>query len=104
MVYAREGGSKALTQTDSRARMKTKSLPSMTPPIVKKGRPFMALIHTCRSAAHFGRARFVPGGLACAAAARKLLLSPTPLHVSSTLKFAPGFWHKSVPRLTPNAA
>lgn len=64
----------------------------------------MALIHTCRSAARQGRARFVPGGLACAAAARSLLFPPIPLRVSSTLKFAPGFSHKSVPRLTPNAA
>lgn len=81
--------------------MKTKLLPSMTPPFVKKGCPFMALIHTCRSAARQGRARFVPGGLACAAAARQLLLSPTPLQVSSTLKFAPGFSHKSALRLAP---
>ena len=58
----------------------------------------MALIHTCRQAARTGRARFVPGGMACAAAARRLLLSPTPFPVSSGLKFAPGFSHKSAPR------
>ncbi len=62
----------------------------------------MALIHTCRSARQ-GRARFVPGGLACAAA-RQLLLSPTPLQVSSALKFAPGFAHKSALRLLPDPA
>ena len=84
--------------------MKTKLLPSMTSPIVKKGCSFMALIHTCRSAARSGRARFVPGGLACAAAARQLLFSPMPLQVSSTLKFAPGFSHKSVARLAPHPA
>ncbi len=84
--------------------MKTKLLPSMTSPIVKKGIPFMALIHTCRSAARSGRARFVPGGLACAAAARQLLFSPMPLQVSSTLKFAPGFSHKSARRLAPSPA
>lgn len=65
--------------------------------------PRMALIHTCRAAARTGRVRFVPGGLACAAAARQLLFSPTPLQVSTTLKFAPGFSHKSV-RLAPNPA
>jgi len=65
--------------------------------------PRMALIHTCRAAARTGRVRFVPGGLACAAAARQLLFSPTPLRISSTLKFAPGFSHKSV-RLAPNPA
>ena len=64
----------------------------------------MTLIHTCRSAARSGRARFVPGGLACAAAARQLLFSPTPLNVSSTLKFAPGFSHKSAPLLMPTSA
>ena len=84
--------------------MNTKLSPSMTSPIVEKGCFFMALIRTCRPATPQGRARFVPGGLACAAAARRLLFSPTALQVSSALKFAPGFSHKSALRLMPNVA
>jgi len=63
----------------------------------------MALIHTCRSAARSRRVLFVPGGQACAAAARQLLFSPTLLQVSSTLKFVPGFSHKSATRPAPAA-
>ena len=60
----------------------------------------MALIRTCRSAARTGRARFVPGGLACATAARHLLFPQMSLQVSSALKFAPGFSHKPALRLS----
>ena len=59
----------------------------------------MALIRTCRPAARSGRARFVPGGLACAAAARQLLFPQMSLQVSSALKLAPGFSHKPTLRL-----
>ena len=60
----------------------------------------MVLIRSCRSAARSGRVRFVPGGLACAAAARQLLFPQTSLRVSSALKLAPGFSHKPALRLS----
>lgn len=64
----------------------------------------MALICTCRSAARSGRARLVPGGLACAATARQPLFSQPSFQVSSALKFAPGFFHQPVGRLAPAPA
>lgn len=59
----------------------------------------MALISNCRNAARTGRAHFVPGSLACAAAARHLVFSRTPLKISLTLKRAPGFSNPTVTRL-----
>lgn len=47
----------------------------------------MALIRIGRSAARTGRANFVPGGLACAAAAPRLFFVPLQLQLSTTLKF-----------------
>ncbi len=63
----------------------------------------MALIRTCRSAARSGRARFLPGGPAHAAA-RQLLFPQMSLQVSSALKLAPGFSHKPTLRLAPAPA
>ena len=51
----------------------------------------MTLIRSCRTSARSSRARFVPGGLACAASARRLF-QPTPLQISPTLKMASGFF------------
>ncbi len=48
----------------------------------------MALIRTGHSAARTGRTSFVPGGLACAAAAPRLFFVPIQLQLSATLKFA----------------
>ena len=64
----------------------------------------MVLIRTCRSAARSGRARFVPGGLACAAAARQLLFPQKSFQVSSALKLAPGFSHKPALRFSSASA
>ena len=59
----------------------------------------MALIRSCRNAARTGRAHFVPGGLACAATARHLVFSQTPLRISLTLKMAPCFSGRTITRL-----
>lgn len=48
----------------------------------------MTLIRIGRSAARTGRTNFVPGGLACAAAAPRLFFVPIQLRLSATLKFA----------------
>ena len=64
----------------------------------------MALIHTCRSAARSGRPKFVPGGLACAASARRTLFVPTTFPLSSTLKFVSGALASPLTRLAPTPA
>ncbi len=63
----------------------------------------MALIHTSRTAGRTGRPHFVPGGLACAASARRVLLAPTLFPLSMTPKrvYAPA---TPVQRLTPSPA
>ncbi len=64
----------------------------------------MTLIRSCRASARAGRARFVPGGLACAATARRLF-QPTPLQISPTLKMSSGFFAaKAVIRLAPGCS
>jgi len=61
----------------------------------------MTLIRSCRSSARASAPRFVPGGLACAASARRLF-QPTPLQVSPTLKWASVLSApKTVTRLAP---
>ena len=60
----------------------------------------MTVIRSVR--APLGRARLTPGGLACAASARRLF-SPTTLQISSTLKMASHiFSGKTITRLAPN--
>lgn len=61
----------------------------------------MALIHTSRTAGRTGRPHFVPGGLACAASARRVLLAPTSFPLSTTPKRVTG---APVLRLAPSAA
>lgn len=61
----------------------------------------MTLIHSCRSSARATRARFVPGGLACAASGRRTF-APLSLQLSPTPKMAPSlFTAKAVTRLAP---
>ena len=64
----------------------------------------MALIHTCRTPARSGRPKFVPGGLACAASARRTLFAPTKFPLSSTLKFVTGALSSPLTRLAPAPA
>ena len=61
----------------------------------------MTLIRSCRTSARSGRAQLVPGGLACAASARRPFV-PTPLRLSESLKMASGtFSSRTVTRLAP---
>ncbi len=64
----------------------------------------MALIHTSRMAGRTGRPKYVPGGLACAASARRVLLAPTLFPLSTTLRRVPGAPASPVQRLAPSAA
>ncbi len=64
----------------------------------------MALIHTSRMAGRTGRPKYVPGGLACAASARRVLLAPTRFPLSTTLKRVSGALTSPVQRLAPSAA
>ncbi len=69
----------------------------------------MALIHTSRTTGRTGRPRFVPGGLACAASAKRVLLAPTRFPLSATLKRVSvkrvsGALASPVQRLAPSAA
>ena len=64
----------------------------------------MALIHTSRMAGRTGRPKFVPGGLACAASAKRLLLAPTLFPLSATPKRVSGAPATSVLRLAPSPA
>ena len=64
----------------------------------------MALIHSTRTTGRTGRPRFVPGGTACAASARRVLLAPTLFPLSTTLKRVTGALASPVHRLAPSAA
>ena len=61
----------------------------------------MTLIHTARTVGRTGRPQFVPGSLACAAAARPSLFARTPFALSSTLKRISGAFASPVHRLAP---
>ncbi len=64
----------------------------------------MAFVHSGRPSARAGRARLTPGGLACAASARRLF-TRTPLQISNTLKMASGvFSVKAITRLAPSCS
>jgi hypothetical protein len=64
----------------------------------------MALIHTSRTAGRTGRPRFVPGGLACAAAAKRDLFAPTLFPLSTTLRRVSGALVFPVRSLASSAA
>ena len=64
----------------------------------------MALIHTSRMAGRAGRPKFVPGGLACAASAKRVLLAPTRFPLSLTLRRPSGAPASPVLRLAPSPA
>ncbi len=64
----------------------------------------MALVHSTRPAGRTGRPRFVPGSLACAASARRVLLAPTVFPLSTTLHRVSGALASPVHRLAPSAA
>lgn len=64
----------------------------------------MALIRSCRLAVRNGRPQFVPGGLACAATARRILIVPTAFRLSLTPKRASGALSSPVIRLAPSPA
>ncbi len=64
----------------------------------------MALIHTSRTAGRTGRPRFVPGGLACAAAAKRDLFVPTLFPLSTTLRRVSVVLVSPVQHLAPSAA